>query len=69
MVRLGHHRVDQRLTFGGPGDSTNVLASWSYFQAFSYNQYGLGMAVAVVLLIITLIIVVPYILWSNREEN
>lgn len=57
------------MTYGGPGDSTNVLASWSYFQAFSFNRYGLGMAVAVVLLIITLIIIVPYVIWANREVD
>ncbi len=57
------------MTYGGPGDSTNVLASWSYFQAFSFNRYGLGMAVAVVLLLITLIVVVPYVLWANRGQE
>jgi len=57
------------MTYGGPGDSTNVLASWSYFQAFSYNRYGFGMAVAVVLLLITLIIVIPYMIWANHGEE
>jgi len=57
------------MTYGGPGDSTQVLASWSYFQAFSFNRYGMGMAVAVVLLIITLIIIVPYVIWANREVD
>jgi raffinose/stachyose/melibiose transport system permease protein len=57
------------MTYGGPGDSTNVLASWSYFQAFSFNRYGLGMAVAVVLLLITLVIIVPYVIWANRGED
>jgi raffinose/stachyose/melibiose transport system permease protein len=57
------------MTYGGPGDSTQVLASWSYFQAFSFNRYSLGMAIAVVLLIITLIIVVPYVIWANRDVD
>jgi raffinose/stachyose/melibiose transport system permease protein len=57
------------MTYGGPGDSTNVLASWSYFQAFNFNRFGLGAAVAVILLLITMVIVVPYVMWANREDT
>lgn len=56
------------MTFGGPGQATQVLASWSYFQAFNTRNFGMGMAVAVVLLFITLLIVVPYLLWSSKED-
>lgn len=56
------------MTAGGPGDSSQVLASWSYTQAFGYRNFGTGAAVAVVLLAITLFIVVPYVRWSSREE-
>jgi len=57
------------MTFGGPAQSTQVLASWTYFQAFSLHNYGQGMAVAMVLLFVTLAIVVPYIRWATREEK
>ena len=56
------------MTFGGPGQATQVLASWSYFQAFNLRNFGTGMAVAMVLLAVTLLVVVPYLLWSSREE-
>jgi raffinose/stachyose/melibiose transport system permease protein len=56
------------MTAGGPGDASQVLASWSYTQAFSYRNFGTGSAIAVVLLAITLIVVVPYVRRSAREE-
>lgn len=56
------------MTAGGPGDASQVLASWSYTQAFSYHSFGPGAAIAVVLLAITLAIVVPYLRWTAREE-
>lgn len=58
-----------QMTFGGPAQSTQVLASWTYFQAFSLHNYGQGMATAMVLLLFTLAIVVPYIRWATREER
>jgi raffinose/stachyose/melibiose transport system permease protein len=56
------------MTAGGPGDASQVLASWSYAQAFGYRNFGAGAAVAVVLLVLTLVIVVPYVRWFGREE-
>ena len=57
------------MTFGGPAQSTQVLASWSYFQIFNYRYYGKGLAVAMVLLVITLLVIVPYLLWAARDEE
>ncbi len=56
------------MTSGGPGQSTQVLALWSYTQSFGLRDFGNGMAVAIVLLVLTLVIVVPYVLWISREE-
>jgi raffinose/stachyose/melibiose transport system permease protein len=56
------------MTYGGPGQATNVLATWSYFKAFNGQDFGGGMAVATVLLVITMCIVLPYILWMSRDE-
>ena len=56
------------MTAGGPGDASQVLASWSYAQAFNYRNFGGGAAIAVILLGITLVAVVPYIRWSQSEE-
>jgi len=57
------------MTNGGPGQSSNVLASWSYFTTFNARNYGRGTAIAMVLLVITLVIIVPYFRWVNRGED
>lgn len=56
------------MTHGGPAQSTQVLALWSYTQSFGLHDYGNGMATAIVLLAITLVIVIPYVLWTTRED-
>jgi raffinose/stachyose/melibiose transport system permease protein len=57
------------LTGGGPAQSTQVLALWSYQQSFTNHQFGMGGAVATVLLIVTLALVIPYMLWSMRGDD
>ncbi len=57
------------MTSGGPAQSTQVLALWSYTQSFGLHDFGNGMAIAMVLLAITLIIVIPYMVWSSREDR
>ncbi len=57
------------LTGGGPVQSTQVLALWSYQQSFTNHQFGMGGAVATVLLIVTLALVIPYMLWSMRGDD
>jgi raffinose/stachyose/melibiose transport system permease protein len=57
------------MTGGGPAQQTQVLALWSFQQSFLNNEYGLGNAIATVLLIVTLIIVVPYMVWTARQEK
>ena len=46
------------LTGGGPGISTEILITYSYLQAFSYSNYSLAAAYAVISLIILLVFVV-----------
>jgi raffinose/stachyose/melibiose transport system permease protein len=57
------------MTGGGPAQQTQVLALWSYQQSLGNHQYGMGNAIATVLLIVTLIIVVPYLIWTARQED
>lgn len=57
------------MTGGGPAQSTQVLALWSYTQSFTLHDYGNGMAVAMVLLAVTLVIVIPYYLWMGRRDE
>lgn len=57
------------MTGGGPAQSTQVLALWSYTQSFSNHNFGQGGAVATVLLLISLALVVPYLAWALKGED
>ncbi|RYV51178.1 carbohydrate ABC transporter permease [Pengzhenrongella frigida] len=57
------------MTGGGPAQSTQVLALWSYSQSFSNHNFGQGGAVATVLLVISLCLVVPYLIWALKGEE
>lgn len=57
------------MTGGGPAQSTQVLALWSYTQSFTNHQFGAGGAVATVLLLVCLCLVVPYLAWSMKETD
>lgn len=37
------------MTAGGPARMTNVMATWSYYTIFRYNDYGSGSAMCIVL--------------------
>ncbi|MDR1188474.1 MAG: hypothetical protein LBK95_13645, partial [Bifidobacteriaceae bacterium] len=56
-------------TAGGPAQSSQVLALWSYTQSFSNHTFGQGGATAVVLLVISLSLVVPYLAWSLKGDE
>jgi len=57
------------MTGGGPAQSTQVLALWSWTQSFQNHNFGQGGAVATVLLLISLALVVPYLIWALRGED
>lgn len=48
--------VIKATTDGGPGDATNVLALFMMNSAFGANQAGYGIAIAVILAIVTLVL-------------
>ena len=57
------------MTLGGPAQSTQMLALWAFTQSMQIHDFGRGAAVAVVLLLITIAIVVPYLLWRARIDR
>lgn len=57
------------MTGGGPGGATEILAFYSWKLALTQHHYGLGAAVAVVLLVISMIVIVPYVRWQQREAE
>ena len=57
------------MTGGGPAQSSQVLALWSYSQSFLQHDFGMGNAIATVLLAITLVLVIPYLIWSTKGNE
>lgn len=57
------------MTGGGPAQSSQVLALWSYSQSFLNHNFGIGNALAVILLVLTLAIVLPYLIRTMKEDQ
>jgi ABC-type sugar transport system permease subunit len=59
------------MTAGGPNYASEVLTTWMYTQGFRYNKMGYGSAMAVVLLLLTLVFsLIQLRLFSrSREES
>ena len=57
------------MTWGGPGQSTQVLGVWMYFNTFLFNKAGYGSAIAWIMTIISLAIAIPYIQILTREKT
>ena len=57
------------MTQGGPAQQTQVLALWSYTQSFGNHVFGLGNAIATVLFALSLLLVVPYMIWTIRGDS
>jgi multiple sugar transport system permease protein/raffinose/stachyose/melibiose transport system permease protein len=55
------------LTRGGPGYSTEVLATMMFDVSFNRFEMGLGSALAVVLLVLSAVIIMPYIYHTSRS--
>jgi len=56
------------MTNGGPGDSTQVLAYLNWFSMFSESNYGLGAAISVALMVMSLIIAAIYVMSFRTEQ-
>ncbi|MBW4084348.1 carbohydrate ABC transporter permease [Paenibacillus sp. S150] len=57
------------MTAGGPAQSTQVLSSWMYYQTFKFNNIGAGSAISWVLVLITMIIIIPYVYYTNKKSH
>ena len=56
------------MTDSGPANSTQTLATYMYNQTFSYNNLGMGSTVATIMVIIMMFIIVPYVIFSIKED-
>ena len=57
------------MTHGGPGQASQVLVLWAFWQSLQLHDYGRGGAIAVILLAISFVVVVPYVRWIMRRER
>jgi len=58
------------LTGGGPGNASELMSTYMYKKAFSSNQYGYGSALAVFIIIESMIVVIILRkVFTSREES
>jgi len=57
------------MTGGGPGYSSEVLATYMYKVTFSQSKFGYGASVGVVLMALSMIVVVLFLLYMRRGEH
>ncbi|GAB4529729.1 MAG: sugar ABC transporter permease [Anaerolineae bacterium] len=55
------------MTFGGPGNSTEVLSFFMFVATFRQQLVGIGAAISVIILILAIAVVVPYAWWSMKR--
>ncbi len=56
------------MTFGGPGYATDMPSLYMWVAVFRQNLYGRGAAIGMVLLFMVALLIVPYLVWSLRQE-
>ena len=56
------------MTFGGPGFSTDMPGLFMFRATFQQNLYARGAAISTVLLLMVAVLIVPYLIWSMRQE-
>jgi glucose/mannose transport system permease protein len=56
------------MTFGGPGFSTDMPGLFMFRATFQQNLYARGAAISTVLLLMVALLIVPYLIWSMRQE-
>jgi raffinose/stachyose/melibiose transport system permease protein len=56
------------MTEGGPNNSSQVLGTWLYQQAFSQNNFGYGAAIAAVIFVVTLLTGTAQLIYTRRRR-
>ncbi|WP_123041125.1 carbohydrate ABC transporter permease [Cohnella candidum] len=57
------------MTGGGPAESTQVLSSWMYYQTFRFANIGTGSAISLFLVVITMIVIIPYVFYTTKKSH
>ncbi len=66
---IGYFDIIYALTGGGPKNATEVLPLYMYNSAFKFHQLGQGAAMAVIMLLISLILTVVYMFVFKGESE
>lgn len=56
------------MTGGGPARSTEVLGVYLYLEAFRYDAFGAASATGWLMVIFSLLVAAPYLLWMRRRQ-
>lgn len=56
------------MTAGGPANSTHVLGTWLYFNAFMADDMGYAAAIATVIFAITFVLAIAQLAYSRRRR-
>jgi glucose/mannose transport system permease protein len=73
MIILGHislkiYDLTVAMSKEGPGFATDTPANFMWQTAFRDGFFGRGAAVAIIMLVLVALVVVPYLIWSRRQE-
>ena len=68
IAALKVYDIVKGLTDGGPSGATEMLSTYMYSQTFKYNNVGTGTAIACVMLILMMLIVIPYVIFTAKED-
>lgn len=60
--------VVQGLTGGGPNNATQMLSTYMYSQTFQYNNVGVGTAIACIMVLVMMVVIIPYVLFTAKEH-
>lgn len=56
------------MTAGGPNNSSQVLGTWLYQQAFNQNNFGYGAAIAAVIFLVTMVTGIAQLIYTRRRR-
>lgn len=66
---VGHFELVYLMTGGGPANMTNVLAVYSYQEAFVNGQFGHAAAASSIVLILSSVVGVIYLIVDRRKQG
>ncbi len=74
VIILGHislkiYDLTVAMSPQGPGYATDVPANFMWQTTFRDGLYARGAAVAIVMLVLIALVVVPYLVWTRRQET